>query len=207
MKLILSILLFTILSFSNPTRFLSPNALKLGQSKSKINSDNHELSTEVKFPIKRKANSINPGLNHKDKLQRKILKNPKVKVAHYQIEMNQINWSLIQISQKKKSYLLIYNANEPEKKSYRLIYNTNEPEKSYRLIVNPNEPDKSSLNLNNPEKDLEDENPVAPISQDDSNYSNHREIGQKGGKTNSSNYYSNYLYLLLGLSLLILNLK
>ena len=121
--------------------------------------------------------------------------------------MNQINWSLIHNSHKKKSYLLIYNANEPEKKSYRLIYNTNEPEKSYRLIVNPNEPDKSSLNLNNPEKDLEDENPVDPISQDDSNYSNHREIGQKGGKTNSSNYYSNYLYLLLGLSLLILNLK
>ena len=91
MKLILSILLFTNLSFSYPTRFLSPNALKLDQGKSKINSDGHEPSTEVKFPGKRKSNSFNPGLNHKVKQARSL-------------------------SNRNEPNQLIANSNEPEKK-------------------------------------------------------------------------------------------
>ena len=134
-----------------------------------------------------KINSIDPEINHKDNLQSKISLNQNSP------ERSLSNPNEREIKTNPNEQEIKTNPNEQEMKT-----NPNEQE----MKTNPNEPNKSSPNLNNLEKNLEEENPVEPISQDNSNYPNQRETEKKGEKTDSSNYYFNCLFLLICINLL-----
>ena len=186
MKLIIIIFLQLNLSFSNLARFLSPSAQKLVIDQPKINS-------------------IDPEINHKDNLQSKISLNqnsPERSLSNLNEREIKTNPNEQEIKTNPNEQEIKTNPNEQEMKTnpneQEMKTNPNEQE----MKTNPNEPNKSSPNLNNLEKNLEEENPVEPISQDNSNYPNQRETGKKGEKTDSSNYYFNCLYLLICINLL-----